>query len=68
MKESEIPDAWIILDGENQPFVSTLIFDGEFAIKETDDHSVPKHLIDGLSCISDIWVVDMSEGVEYSLN
>lgn len=68
MKEFEIPDAWIILDGENQPFLSTLVFDGEFAIKETENQPVPKHLIDGLSCISDIWVVDMSEGVEYSLN
>ena len=68
MKESEIPDAWIILDGENQPFVSTLVFDGEFAIKETDEHPVPNHLINGLSCIEDIWVPYMIEGVEYSLN
>ena len=68
MTEFEIPDAWIILDGENQPFVSTLVFDGEFAIKETVDHPVPSHLIDGISCIQDIWVVDMTECVEYSLN
>ena len=68
MTEFEIP-AWIILDGENRPFTSSLKFDGEFAIQETDENPIPESLKNGLTCIVDIWIPnEMIPGEEYNLN
>ena len=62
-------DAWVILDGENKPFLSYMDYDQaallqqiglgnaeSIILKETTDRRIPESLTQGLSEIKDILV------------
>lgn len=68
-REDYVVDCLVTLDGRNKPFFSYVPYDVAQKIqeiglenaetiifRETEDRKIPKVLVDGLACITDVYV------------